>query len=88
MGVNRIGTDGKPTRKSQEETFCFMRSAEEETAAPAAPVPDLTKKSCDELRALCRDRGIKGISKLKKAELLAALADTADNTTVSTIQHV
>lgn len=67
MGVNRINNEGKPTRKSEEDTYCFQFTGAE------AEEEDLTKLSRAALVAKCKERKIKRYSTKTKAELIALL---------------
>lgn len=77
MGINRIGTDGKENRKSKEETYCFMYC--EPSPSPLEPVVsiDYKKLTLPELKQLCKNKGIKGYSKLRKEEILTLLEDNS-----------
>ena len=69
MGINRINTEGKATRKSEEDTYCFRFTG----FSVEAEAEDLTKLSRTELIAKCKERKIKGYSTKTKAELIEIL---------------
>jgi hypothetical protein len=79
MGVNRIGDDGKETRKSEEETFCFRKPTlsepEPETNPTTNPTPttNYSTLAVHALRDLWRQRGFRGFSTKTKEELIARL---------------
>jgi hypothetical protein len=83
MGVNRIGDDGKETRKSEEETFCFRKpilsesdtnpSTNPTTNPSTNPKPNYSTLAVHALRDLWRQRGFRGFSTKTKEELIARL---------------
>jgi hypothetical protein len=83
MGVNRIGDDGKETRKSEEETFCFRKPTlsepEPETnpttnqSTNPTPTTNYSTVAVHALRDLWRQRGFRGFSTKTKEELIARL---------------
>jgi hypothetical protein len=103
MGTGRINKDGKASRKSKEETYCFMKGlpAPSSVSAPSpapspspSPSPEPTpvqsvikeaysKLKRPELQALCRDKNIKGYSKMTKEQLITVLLAAE-----TTIEHV
>ena len=73
MGINRINTEGKATRKSEEDTYCFRFTGFSAEVEVEDTIEDLTKLSRTELIAKCKDRKLKGYSSKTKAELIALL---------------
>lgn len=71
MGVNRIGDDGKETRKSEEETFCFQNTGPV-VAVVEAP-PNYSILAVHALKDLWRQRGWRGFTSKSKDELVARL---------------
>lgn len=71
QGVNRIGADGKSTRRSEEATYCFQRGAV--PVAAAEPAPSYATMAKATLQDLWRQRGWKGFSTKSKEELVARL---------------
>jgi len=73
MGINRINDEGKATRKSEEDTYCFRFTDSAVVEAEEVEVEDLTTLSRAELIAKCKERKIKGYSSKTRAELITLL---------------
>ncbi len=73
--IDSIVTSGaKKTAPKAEKTSVKtepVKTVKDETIAPAA---DLTKMSVAELKSLAKEKGLTGISAMKKADLIAALS--------------
>lgn len=90
MGTGRIGKDGKASRKSKEETYCFTKGDAPAPAPAPVPLPETpySKMKKPELLALCREKNIKGAYKMNKEQLTAALALATVPAAEATIEHI
>ena len=73
MGINRINDEGKVTRKSEEDTYCFRLTGAPDPAPISAEAPALAELSRADLIAKCKERKLKGYSSKTKAELIVLL---------------
>ena len=74
QGVNRIDAEGKPTRRSEEATYCFQRGTVSSPTAEAPPSYATMSKAA--LQDIWRQRGWKGFSTKSKEELVERLENS------------
>lgn len=71
--VERIVPDMPAAKKLVEEGYIVLNAPDVQKKSTAGAELNLDEMTTDQLRQTAKDKGIKGVSSLKKDELLAAI---------------